>query len=1081
MQLFDKLNTKIVGLLLGTILVSLAMVGILFSVLMNDLYEASSRDHLLGAAKILKNDLRLKGDRLRTLIKDLQQDKSFISSIYLIHSYQDPEKYLPQVFDIEKQKLLNSIKESVRRTGINYISVHDARGKVVAFIVNTGSYQQNGYYTFSKGIPRLVIQQTGDQPAAANLFTDSHREFQFKPGTTNAWPHFHAIDETRSLVADMTIPLYSGIETDKTSNIGWLRVAHILGPEFVSEISSKTDSQFAIRTRNWTSASKDFLPASHDRHGFENIPELDSAGDDVRLHWEEGKQGQEGAGIIRTSDGAEVHVTFGLSKSDVFTSLNAFRSAVLMVIFISAILAIPIGIFFTRKTLIEPVEKLTAHAELIASGERQTLENFHHQGELGTLADTFNVMVASLGSREEELRSAQREIEAIVGNAPSVIYIKDTEGKYLLINPMFEKLFNVTNTQIKGKTDFDIFPEQLASAFSANDKIVLADLASQQFEESAPHEDGMHTYLSNKFPLLDDNGAAFAICGISTDITQRKKAEEDLQLAKKVIASANEAVVITNTDGFIEDVNEAYLSVTGFDRDEVVGSKPGISASGKHDKAFYKKMWEQILETGRWEGEIWDRRKNGEIYPTWMSINTVRDDQGKATHYVGIFNDITGKKETETRLEELAYFDVLTGLPNRLLFRDRLNHEIASCRRHQSKLAVIFVDLDNFKLINDSQGHLAGDKLLEVIGKRLLSKARETDTVARLGGDEFTIVLTDISDPEHVSEFARNMIDTINQPMTIYGQPAKIGASAGIAIYPGDGEDMETLIKNADIALYQAKEQGRNNYQFFSAALQEQILSRIQLERDLRNALAKKEFVVYYQPKFNIRENRILGMEALVRWMPDKDTLIAPGDFIPLAEETGLIVPIGEWVLETACRQTADWERATGRKLRVAINLSAAQFRQENLVESISRTLEESGLDADNLELELTESMVMHDVEKAIVQMNMLRELGLQLSIDDFGTGYSSLEYLKRFPINSLKIDRSFIRDLAEDSQDAAIIEAIIAMADKLKMNVIAEGIETEAHMKFVRSVGCHEAQGYYLGRPMSAEDFNSTLQEEEV
>ena len=1075
--MFQRLNTKVVALLLATILMSLAMVGLFFTILMNDLYQASSRDKLQDAANSLRNDLIYREKRLRSLANSLQQDDTLISSVYLIHSYQDPKNYSPLVFDVEKEKLLKIMTDAARRTGVSYLAVHDGNGNLISYIVNTQAIQQSGYYTFKKGVPSPVVRSNAGQSLVIDRLFDNPTGHSNKTIQSS----FLVIDTIRSLAAVVVAPLHSGLGTGKKNDIGFVRIAHFLDSDYVRDMSAKLGSQFAIRADSWTNASEDFDPMSHSSPSHELLPRLDFSGGSIALHWEQGDLGQEGAVAVDAGKQDEVQLIFGQSKGDVFASLNTFRSAVLLVIALSALFAVPIGIFFTRRTIADPVEKLTAQAKAIAGGDRQPLHDFRYKGELGTLAESFNVMVASLDTREHQLRSAQREIEAIVGNAPSVIFIKDTEGRYLLVNPEFEKLFGVSGEQIKGKTDFDFFPQSMAENYQRNDQQVLQDLQAHQYEEVAPHADGVRTYLSIKFPLLDDKGKVFAVCGISTDITERKNAENDLMLAKKIIESANEAIVITNVNGIIEDVNPAYEQVTGYSRSEAIGSRPGISQSGRHDTLFYKKMWDEIIQTGKWEGELWDRRKNGELFPAWMSINTVRDDKGRPSHYVGIFNDITSKKETESRLEELAYFDGLTGLPNRSLFRDRLHHEIAACRRHGSRLAVIFIDLDNFKLINDSQGHLAGDKLLEIVGERLQVKGRDTDTVSRLGGDEFTIVLTDINDPESISDYVNGVIEAINEPMNILGQQMSIGASAGVAIYPDDGHDMEALIKNADIALYQAKEQGRNTFRFFSRDLQEKILSRIQLEEDLRRAIAGKEFVLYYQPKYNLLTRQVVGMEALIRWQRDDGEMVMPDEFIPLAEETGLIIEIGELVLEVACRQVSEWERVSGRKLRMAVNLSASQLKMENLVKRVRDIVSNCSLDHDALELELTESMVMENVQDAIGKMEKLRTLGVHLSIDDFGTGYSSLGHLKRFPIDSVKIDKSFIQDLEKGAEDAAIIEAIIAMAEKLNMHVIAEGIETEEQLQFVIGAGCHEGQGYYLGRPMPAEDFLCLLRDEPV
>lgn len=1072
MKLFEKLDAKIVGLMLATILISLILVTVFFTTFMNDLYRDSSREKLRNTVSLLKDDFKRKDERLQSTANSLLSDKSFISSVHLVDRYQDTANYMPLVFDAEKEKLLTKISSNVRRAGIGYIATLAMDGSTLAYSLNSESSHEDGFYTYRKESSIPIARINGRTVEKVDIPADR------KPGLLvrelKSGKAYRFIPWMPALAVDITLPIFADTGTEKKEQVGWLRLAYFIDQSYVDDFSARSGSQFAVRVAGHTVSSSGFNPVSQQVGSANELGPRHM----VEPNWINGEAGQQGAVQLSSGKSEPVQLLFGLSNQEIFSSLDTFRHAVLIVIGFSALLAIPIGIYFTRTTITGPVERLIEHASAIANGQRETLQGFRQTGELGTLAKALNVMVESLDLRERELRSAQKEIDAILSNSPAVIYIKDAEGKYILVNHQYEELFGVTNAAIRGKTDYDIFPESLASTLHKNDQAVFTSLQPKQFEETAQQGDSDHTYLSVKFPLFDDEGRAFAICGISTDITERKKSEDQLLLAKRIIESASEGILVTDLDGNIEDANAAYEKITGYSREEVIGKKPSINQSGKHDKTFYEKMWKDIIESGRWEGEIWDRRKNGELYPALMSINAVYDENGTPTHYVSIFNDITLKKETEYQLEELAYFDALTGLPNRLLFRDRLNHEIASCRRHHSKLAVIFIDLDHFKLINDTQGHLAGDKLLEIIGKRLLAKGRDTDTISRMGGDEFTVVLTDVVDPEQISEFVRDLLASISAPMTVFGKSVQIGASAGVAIYPEDGEDMDSLIKNADIALYQAKEQGRNTYHFYSVDLQEKILARISLERDLRAAIDEQQFVLHYQPKYDLRTREIIGMEALVRWQHPEEGLIPPSRFIPLAEETGLIIPIGDWVLETACYQISQWRNRFNRKLRVAVNLSAAQLKIENLVHRVRDIITKCDLTHDSVELELTESMVMEDVDRALVVMDKLRRLGIHLSIDDFGTGYSSLGYLKRFPLDSVKIDKSFVQDLGKEGHDAAIIGAIIAMADKLRMNVIAEGIESETHLRLLLQAGCTEGQGYYLDKPMPAEELTALLQE---
>ncbi|WP_136807043.1 EAL domain-containing protein [Desulfosediminicola flagellatus] len=575
----------------------------------------------------------------------------------------------------------------------------------------------------------------------------------------------------------------------------------------------------------------------------------------------------------------------------------------------------------------------------------------------------------------------------------------------------------------------------------------------------------------------DQNGKPVMMRGTVQDITEAREVEEKLHLSHLVIKNASECVFITDRHNKIIDVNPAFEATTGYTLDEVLGQDPSINQSGRHDEAFYIKMWVTINSEGCWSGEIWDRRKDGEIYPKWLNINTIRNLEGKVIHYVGIFTDISRQKTTEDALEKLAFFDHLTKLPNRALFRDRLNHEMSLAERNSTRLAVFFIDLDRFKYVNDTFGHDMGDELLIEVAGRIVSCVRKSDTVGRLGGDEFTIIVPHFKDIESVGGVALHVINSLQKPFPVKGNDLFVGASIGIAIYPEDGSDYENLTKNADLAMYQAKEEGRGIYRFYSEEMNTRNAVKHALEMDLRQALIEDQFLLYYQPKINLENGKISGMEALIRWNHPKRGLVPPFEFIPLAEESGLIVSMGEWVMEEACRQTREWLNQLDDSLRVAVNLSAKQFQDPELFNNVSDILLNTGLPANCLEFEITESTIMDNPNLAIDTMKKIRDIGIHISIDDFGTGYSSLSYLKRFPLHSLKIDQSFVRDLTLDSDDAAIIEAIISMSHALKLSVVAEGVETKEQLNFLKSKNCNSVQGYYFSKPLDPETFIEYLE----
>jgi len=567
------------------------------------------------------------------------------------------------------------------------------------------------------------------------------------------------------------------------------------------------------------------------------------------------------------------------------------------------------------------------------------------------------------------------------------------------------------------------------------------------------------------------------ITALARDISEHVLSDEKLRQAAVVFDNAQEGIMVTDQNARILAVNQAFCEITGYDEAEVLGETPAKFKSGRHDAAFYQAMWDALTRTGRWQGEVWDRRSDGEIYPKWLSISAVRDADGQTVRYVSLFADITHLKESEARLEHLAHFDVLTDLPNRLLFNSRLEHALDRARRHGQRMALLFLDLDRFKTVNDSLGHPAGDELLIEVARRIRARLRDEDTLARLGGDEFVILLEQLDESQMAAVVAQDLLQVLAAPAQLSGgHEVFIGASIGISLYPDDADDTMRLVSSADAALYQAKAQGRNTYRFYTEALTTAANEHLALETRLRRGLERGEFVLHYQPLIGAHDGRAVGVEALVRWQPPGEALVPPGKFIPIAEETGLIVPLGEWVLRTACAQARAWIDAGLPPLQMAVNLSGRQFQSADMVELVRTVLEETGLPAQYLELELTESVIMGHAEQAIATLDALKALGVSLAIDDFGTGYSSLAYLKRFPIDKLKIDRSFVDGVADDADDREIAATIIAMARSLNLDVLAEGVETEQQLAFLRLYGCDQYQGFLFSKPMPAEQMLAWL-----
>ncbi|MEI6209469.1 MAG: EAL domain-containing protein [Desulfuromonadales bacterium] len=564
---------------------------------------------------------------------------------------------------------------------------------------------------------------------------------------------------------------------------------------------------------------------------------------------------------------------------------------------------------------------------------------------------------------------------------------------------------------------------------------------------------------------------------LQSNETARAQAEADLRVAA-VAFEAQTGMVVTDADGVILRVNHAFTEISGFTKEEVTGQNPRILKSFRHNADFYRKMWESINCTGGWQGEIWDRRKNGEEYPKWLTISAVKGDDGVVTHYVGTHYDITERKQAEEKIHELAFYDQLTGLPNRTLLLDRLRQTMLASSRNGSHGALLFIDLDNFKTLNDTRGHDMGDLLLQRVTQRLITCVRESDTVARLGGDEFVVMLANLSMGEReaatqAETIGEKILASLNRAYQLENIAYHGTPSIGITLFNGHTTEIDVLLKQADLAMYKSKSAGRNTLRFFDPDMEIVVMKRAALEKDLHEAVQEKQFLLHYQAQ--VADGQLTGAEVLVRWQHPHRGMVSPADFIPLAEETRMILPLGRWVLETACIRLAAWATCPEMShLTVAVNVSAHQFHQADFVDQVLAVLHETGADPKRLKLELTESLLVSNVDEIIEKMFALKAKGVGFSLDDFGTGYSSLSYLKRLPLDQLKIDQSFVRDVLFNPNDAAIAKTIIALARSLGFGIIAEGVETSAQRDFLADSGCHAYQGYFFSRPLSIERFEA-------
>jgi len=550
-------------------------------------------------------------------------------------------------------------------------------------------------------------------------------------------------------------------------------------------------------------------------------------------------------------------------------------------------------------------------------------------------------------------------------------------------------------------------------------------------------------------------------------VVDYERIERRLLQIGEVFENSTEGILITDLNGKAIEANRAFESITGYTREEIIGNSTAILKSGRHDQAFYDKMWNAIIMDGFWQGEIYNRRKNGEVYPEFLTISQARDKSGKPISYIAMFSDLTSVKRSQEMMENLMHHDMITALPNRLLFTARLEHSVERAKRDDAKLAVLFIDIDRFKNINDTFGHAAGDEFLKSVSERFKDAVRKKDTLSRMGGDEFALLIDDMKNTDDASSVAQKLLACFEKPFVIGDKEIYASASIGIAVFPYDANDAEGLVKNADSAMFKIKESGKNGYEFYTAELTKRATERMTLENSLRKALDNEQFILKYQPKMELGESKIVGVEALIRWKHPEIGEISPLKFIPLAEETGLILPIGEWVVYESCRQAREWADMGVITGSIAINIAALQMTRSDIASIIKKAIAHHQIDPSLIEIELTESFLMSHDEKVLRSLEELRRMGVKIAIDDFGTGYSSLSYLKRLPVDTIKIDRSFVKDIPHDSDDMAIASAILAMAKSLGLGVIAEGIETYKQKDFLTANGCTYGQGFLFSKPV--------------
>lgn len=722
------------------------------------------------------------------------------------------------------------------------------------------------------------------------------------------------------------------------------------------------------------------------------------------------------------------------------------------------------------------------------------LANLKQERQIRVITQTMDAMLsesehqkAALKEQVDKQHALTRFVESVMNTMDDLLFVVDKKGLILRINAAVERELGFAEAELLQRNIDNLLPPSRRQCLAGHlpelpwpvhsvlfETIQLNGQYSGEHELLAKHPDKPKSVYWLKSSLLfSTQGKLEGAVITAANITELKHRESQLRLSNKVFEQSCEAIFITDPQGTFLEVNAAFCAITGYRRHEVLGQNTRILKSHLHDDEFYQRLWQTLLSRGFWKGEIWDRRKNGEFCPMLTSISAICDDQGQITQFVAIATDISYQKQTEKELKQLAYYDVLTNLPNRALFKDRLEQEILLAKRKKNRLALFFLDLDHFKNINDSLGHWAGDHLLQVIATRIQSCLRQSDTVARLSGDEFTIILPGLTGIAAATELAQQLVNVVASPVQLKDHTVYVGVSIGIAVYPDDGEDFHTLTRHADTAMYASKNKGRQTFQYFEAGMNEAARQRLLLENALRQAIEHDEFQLYYQPKSDCTLSRITGAEALVRWHRPAFGMMGPDRFVAIAEETGLIIPIGEWILKTACLQAGVWAKKM-QDFRVAINLSPRQLLADDFIDVLDAILTETRTDPNWIELEITESLLMHDLETATSRLKQIQERGIRVAMDDFGTGYSSLSYLKLLPIQTLKIDRSFVQAYNGNpaSNEAAFIKTIVSLGLILNMTVVAEGVENQFQLELLQSYGCQVFQGYYLSPPVPKDEF---------
>jgi len=1053
------LRTRIALLLLAATTLPLLVAGAALDRYLHHLHTEIAREEGGQAFRDLTANLQELERETSSTARHLARTDHLIADLYLLSEYQDPGNYRRVLFDEEKKHLARELREVVLTASASEAYAYLADGSLAAYVRRNGDHLETGILSYQEGQPVLRLRRkngrTWKQASPDRLPATSRTQSMPQPSTpTYRAGEDRVIQEVRrSVDLDPANP--------EVHRVGSIRLRMALTPESLGQMTAAPGLYFAAFSED----GQRILGPSDGKLGSRPEGPAPSLFQGSTGRWLDTPGYLASFRALPTWEGERLFLGVLFSKERLSREIAGTRWVMAGVLGLAAMVVLPVGLILGGNRIARPLEKVLDGLAAFRQGDYDHRIELPGTGEATQLAEAMNGMAASIRQRESEL-------ESILDNLPVILVLKDaSDGRYIRINRAGAELVGRSEGRIVGGTDDDIFPAGVAEALRADDREVLADGGKiRVFEETVETPQGPRVLFSRKLPLAGPDGEMQYILGIAEDVTERRRDAERLRLAQEIARVGAWEYHISDQTTVWPEFTRRILGLGG---EEPADPETLLRHVHPDDQPRVRRAIEDAIAG---IGEL-DMEFRVEVEDKERTLHSrarlEKDSLHRPMRLVGMVQDITRLKEAEARLDYLAYHDPLTELPNRLHLQGRLEQALTA-QRDGGLVAVLFMDLDRFKTINDSLGHPFGDKLLRAVSGRLREAIPSQDLLARVGGDEFVVVLQDPASQEEVVSRAQRLLRALEAPFEVEGHEISIDAGIGISLYPTDATDSATLIRNADAAMYRAKAQGATSYTFYTADLTEEADRRLRIEMELRQAIAQDQLSLVYQPQIDLHHGRAIGVETLVRWEHPELGSVSPADFIPVAEETRLILALGDWVLHTACRQFQQWREDGLEPGRLAVNISPVQVHDGGLIDSVKATLEDSGLPAERLELEVTEAVFLS--EGAARTFHLLQELGVRLSVDDFGTGFSSLAYLKRLPVGRLKIDRSFINDMLTDPNDRAIVRSVIALSESLGLRVLAEGVETQEQAAALRGDGCHEAQGFLYHRPLVAADVGQWL-----